>query len=146
MTAVYSTQTHDICVRTVYSTQTHDSCVRTVYSTQIHDSCQQTVHWYSYHRLHNAYRTVATTTLRLHNAYRTVATTTLRLHNAYRTVATTTLRQILHLSNSSNILHTRHIYVIRQPNKNSFHTVQHLSLQIVADRSLFKDGSSFSWL
>ena len=37
-----------------------------------------------------------------------------RLRNACRIVATKTLRQILHLSNSNNIVRNRQIYVMRQ--------------------------------
>jgi hypothetical protein len=87
-----------------------DSYVRTVYSTQTHDSCQsdrarQTMSCYIYNRL-NA--------LLFWDAIKLLDT---RLHNAYRIVATKTVRQILKLSNFSNILHNRQICVIKKLKK-----------------------------
>jgi len=53
-----------------------------------------------------------------------------RLRNAYGTVATKTQRQILHLSNSINIVHNRQVYVIRQPKPK---TVSHNAILVPPD-------------
>ena len=68
-----------------------------------------------------------------------------RLHNAYRIVVTKTVRQILNLSNSSNIVHNGQNYVTRPPKQKP---VSHNPVLVPADsgRSIVIWNWQFVWL